>query len=226
VARDASDTKALLLTEAERLFALRGVYQATTREITEAAGQRNTSALTYHFGSRAGLLHEILRRHGTPLDAHRARLVSEPIAEQPTRSLVAALVLPLAGRLDTASGRYYLRILPQLTDQFAVWRVEVDLSPPHLRRILSALEARATDDADLGRQRVVAAIMLMTSTMAERDRLVDHRVPLELDTGRFLANLTDMIVAALEAPIGPLLARTEGSPERQMSGHRQTVVGS
>jgi AcrR family transcriptional regulator len=208
VARDASETKALLLGEAERLFALRGVHQATTREITEAAGQRNTSALTYHFGSRSGLLYEILRRHGTPLDAHRAELVAEPIGAQSTRALVGALVLPLAGRLETASGRYYLRILPQLTDQFPIWRVEDDLSPPHLRRILAELEGRATDDVAIGRQRVIAAITLMTSTMAERARLVDEGAPLDLDPDRFVANLTDMIVAVLETPIGALLVPT------------------
>ena len=54
--RDASDTRARLLAEAERLFAIRGVHETTTREITEAAGQRNVSAVTYHFGSRDALL--------------------------------------------------------------------------------------------------------------------------------------------------------------------------
>ena len=39
------------LAEAERLFATRGFFVATTREITEATGQRGTLALTYHFGS-------------------------------------------------------------------------------------------------------------------------------------------------------------------------------
>ena len=43
-----------LLREAERLFARRGLYQVKVREIIEAAGQRNVSALNYHFGSREG----------------------------------------------------------------------------------------------------------------------------------------------------------------------------
>ena len=58
--RDASETRERLLREAERLFASRGVHQATSREITEAAGQRNVSALTYHFGSRPSLLGAVL----------------------------------------------------------------------------------------------------------------------------------------------------------------------
>ena len=52
--RDATATNERLLREAERLFARRGLYQVTVREITEAAGQRNVSALNYHFGSREG----------------------------------------------------------------------------------------------------------------------------------------------------------------------------
>ena len=69
--RDATETKARLAREAERLFATRGVYQVTVREIVNAAGQRNVSALTYHFGSREGLLEAILIQHGDPTDVAR-----------------------------------------------------------------------------------------------------------------------------------------------------------
>jgi AcrR family transcriptional regulator len=202
--RDATDTRVRLLTEAERLFALRGVHAATTREITEAAGQRNTSALTYHFGSRAAVLHEILLRHGTPLDEHRGTLIVEPIERQTTRQLVGALLLPYATCLDTASGRHYLRIVAQLTDRFPIWNVEGELRPPHLRRILGVLESRVPGDADLGRERVLAMILLMTSVMAERARLVESGVS-RLDDDRFVAMLADLIVGGLEAPVGPPL---------------------
>ena len=62
--RDATETRNRLRREAERLFARRGVYEATLREITEAAGQRNVSALNYHFGSREGIVQAILEYHG------------------------------------------------------------------------------------------------------------------------------------------------------------------
>jgi AcrR family transcriptional regulator len=210
--RDATTTRARLLEEAERLFALRGVHQATTREITEAAGQRNASALTYHFGSRAGLLFEILRRHGLPLDSQRAELLEEPLDDQPTRALVAALLLPYAGCLATAGGRNYLRIVAQLTDQFPVWRVESDVSPPNLRRILATLEARAAGAPPVARQRVVSAIMLMTTAMADRAQLIDTGAPLELGPDEFVALLADMLVAGLETPVGPPL--TTGAAPR------------
>ncbi|MCB1040403.1 MAG: TetR family transcriptional regulator, partial [Acidimicrobiales bacterium] len=43
-------TRARLLDEAERLLARRGIEGVTTREIVEAAEQRNASAVSYHFG--------------------------------------------------------------------------------------------------------------------------------------------------------------------------------
>ena len=63
MARDASDTRERLLTTAQQLFAREGIYQVQLKRIVERAGQRNASALHYHFGDRDGLLHEIIVRH-------------------------------------------------------------------------------------------------------------------------------------------------------------------
>jgi AcrR family transcriptional regulator len=206
VPRDASDTRTRLLREAERIFATRGVFQATVREITEAAGQRNVSALSYHFGSRQAVLGAILKRHGDPLDAERAQLVIEPIEDMGTRQLVAALLVPLAARLATPEGRDYLRIVAQLADQFPAWR-ESTLDSPHLNRILAVLEARAGGaEPGVRRARVVNIIMLMTAAMAERARTKRERGPTELGEAEFLANLADVIVGGLEAAPGPPLA--------------------
>ena len=56
--RDSTKTRARLEVEAERLFAEVGIWQVRVREIVAAAHQRNASAVTYHFGSRDGLLSE------------------------------------------------------------------------------------------------------------------------------------------------------------------------
>lgn len=207
--RDATATRNRLLREAERLFATRGVYQTNAREIIDAAGQRNVSALSYHFGSRAGVLREILLRHGDALDVERGELLAAAGPDASTRALVEALLVPLAGRLATPEGRDYLRIVAQLTEEFPAWRIETDLTPPNLRQILGLLEARPPGlDPAVRRARVVLVIMLMTSAMAERARAVDEPAgtasePLELDDDTNLTNLTDVIVAALEAPAGP-----------------------
>jgi len=204
VPRDATETRSRLLREAERLFATRGVYRTTTREILDAAGQRNVSALSYHFGSRAGVLREILLRHGDPLDEERGELLASAGAGAGTRDLVAALLVPLAGRLATPEGRDYLRIVAQLTEEFPDWRIETELTPPNLRRILGRLEATPVAVApEVARERIVLVIMLMTSAMAERARAIDtDGAAPELADAAFVGNLTDVIVAALEAPSG------------------------
>jgi AcrR family transcriptional regulator len=211
--RDATDTRARLLGEAERLFAERGIHGATTREITAAAGQRNASALTYHFGSRQQVLLEILRTHGDPLDDQRGELVTEPVAGQTTRDLVAALLVPYASCLGSSSGRAYLRIVAQLADTFPVWRSAAGLRSVHMVRILEALEARVPGDEQQARERVVAMILLMTAAMAERARRVEAGGPAGLSHDSFVAMLADLIVAGLEAPVGPVLqAQAQAQP--------------
>ncbi|MBX7070936.1 MAG: TetR family transcriptional regulator, partial [Microthrixaceae bacterium] len=87
-------TRERLLDEAELLFARAGIAAVTTREIVEAAEQRNASAVTYHFGSREGLLQAILARRGAPIDERRGEL-REAAGDHPTlRDLVASLVVP------------------------------------------------------------------------------------------------------------------------------------
>lgn len=217
--RDASDTRARLLAEAERLFATRGIHQATTREIIEAANQRNASAVTYHFGSRTGILSEILRRHGDPLDEQRRQLVPGSTEKCSTRDLVAALLIPYGSCLSSPSGRNYLRIVAQMTDQFALWR-EGLVPAEHLVRILDALESRVPAELPIRQQRVVSAIMLMTTAMAERARQVHDRDHRELDEKQFLSDLADVIVAALEAPVGPPIVPATNGVSRRRSPHR------
>jgi len=208
VPRDATATKAVLLREAERLFARRGLYQVTVREILEAAGQRNVSAINYHFGSRDGVLNAILDRHGDPTDSARGALLAQCGRDAPSRELVAALVLPYAAHLATPSGRDYLRIVAQLSARFSAWREPNPGTGPHLREILDILEARPKDlPARIRRERVVELIMLMTVAMAERARVIEAGRRVELDQASYDANLTDVLVGVLEAPLhGPLPA--------------------
>jgi AcrR family transcriptional regulator len=203
VPRDSTATKERLLREAERLFARRGLYQVTVREITEAAEQRNVSALNYHFGSREGLLDSILSRHGDPIDVARGEMLDHVGRDAPTRELVEALVVPYAANLAREGDRDYLRIVAQLSAQFSTWREPAPGTGPYLREILGLLEARPPElPAAVRRERVVEMIMLMTVAMAERARVLDaHKREPELDEPTFVENLTDVLVGVLEAPV-------------------------
>ena len=208
--RDSTATKERLLREAERLFARRGLYQVTVREITEAAEQRNVSALSYHFGSREGLLDAILVRHGDPTDVARGSGSPRSGGTRRHASSSPRCVVPYAAHLATPAGRDYLRIVAQLSARFNTWRDPAPGTGPYLREILGILEARPPDVAPaVRRERVVEMIMLMTVAMAERARVIEsaHRTP-ELDEPTFVENLTDVLVGVLEAPVrGAVVSR-------------------
>ena len=199
--RDATATKARLQREAGRLFAREGVWQVAVREIVHAAGQRNVSALTYHFGSREGLLEAILIEHGDPTDVERGERLAVVGRDADTRSLVAALVVPYAAHLATPDGRDYLRIVAQLAPLFSTWREANPGTGPYLLEILDLLEQRPEQLPEtVRRERVVEMIMLMTAATAERARVIESGVALDLDDAEFEENLTDVLVGILEAP--------------------------
>jgi TetR/AcrR family transcriptional regulator, regulator of cefoperazone and chloramphenicol sensitivity len=203
--RDGTETRDRLVREAERLFARDGIHQVTLREVTEAAEQRNASAVQYHFGSRGGLLREILVRHGRPIDEGRGAILGDLGDDPSTRDLVRALLVPYSSALGTTSGRDYLRIVAQLSSGFAEWDVADDLRPPHLRRILALLEDRAGDGPPaVRRERVLQVVLLLAVALAERARVVESGKRPSLGEELFLDNLADMIVGALEAPVRTL----------------------
>jgi TetR/AcrR family transcriptional regulator, regulator of cefoperazone and chloramphenicol sensitivity len=195
-----SATKVRLLDTAEHLFARGSIAGVTTREITEAAGQKNTSAISYHFGSREGLLLELLARRGAPVDERRRALRDTLGVAPELPELVDCLVVPYSALLLNPEGRSYLRIVAQLRGRFAQWRVASDSDTTvHLAHVLDEIERRGAGDAAVRRERVVAMIMVITATTAERARVIDeHQVP-ELDHDRFVENLVAMCAALVQA---------------------------
>lgn len=65
-------TKARLLDEAERLFARKGMEGCSIRDIVSAA-RANLAAVTYHFGSKSGLIQAVIARRLEPLNEERLR---------------------------------------------------------------------------------------------------------------------------------------------------------
>ena len=59
------------MSAAERLFAERGMYAVSNRQISEAAGQGNNAAACYHFGTRTDLLRAIESKHRAPIEELR-----------------------------------------------------------------------------------------------------------------------------------------------------------
>lgn len=120
-ALNANHTAHKLLLVAERLLAEEGVDAVSTRRISVEAGQRNNSALQYHFGSMDALLEDLLEYRQGGINRRRLALLDE-LEDQGRLSDLAALLdamvrpfLELLGAEPQAS--YYLSLVSQLHSQ-------------------------------------------------------------------------------------------------------------
>lgn len=100
-----------LLDAAERLIATRGA-SVPLRQIILAAGQRNNSAVAYHFGSRAALVEAVWDRRTDVVNRERAAMMEELHNHGRTDdipSLMRAHVLPMAHEIGANLPSYWAR---------------------------------------------------------------------------------------------------------------------
>lgn len=208
MSRDGTSTRARLVRAGEQLFAAQGIDRVQLREINELAGQRNESALHYHFGSRQGLLDLILTKHGHDVqEGVRRRLEGRPDDDPATELhlLIGALVVPLSEKLRSDDGRDYLRILAQTLGRDDLVR-EGRLTAPWVaapvRQCLDRIERRLGHLPDvLRRERTARLAELSLLSMARRAQEVQDGEPTLVGEAAFVANLVEMAVAALLAPL-------------------------
>jgi AcrR family transcriptional regulator len=198
----------LLLRAGERLFAREGIHRVRLREINDLAGQRNPSAVHYHFGTREGLVEAILTSHQASIEAAMDAGLDalEARGEPPSlRAIVATVVHPLMGELDGESGRDFLRILPQVIPDLSanLRRGVAEPATPQSRRVLELLRRHWGDLPEaVQRERQIAYILMLTAMLADRALQVEEGWPLTLGAEDFEAHVLDMLSGALGAPSG------------------------
>ncbi|GAA5231886.1 TetR/AcrR family transcriptional regulator [Verticiella sediminum] len=115
----ASATIQTLLDTAERLFAEKGVEHVSLRQIVLASGHRNVAAMQYHFGSRAELVTQVLRRRREFIDAARNAALDACLAGNPDPDVPALVQVTTRALADTVRdqpwGPDYLSVLAQAT---------------------------------------------------------------------------------------------------------------
>ena len=204
MARDATDTRETLLRTAQEMFARDGIYQVPLKRIVETAGQRNASALHYHFGGRVGLLVAITERHDGAIEDERAAFLAALDRDGrlgDLRSLVEALVIPFAHKLGDSDGREYLRIVEQLVGLFDLWNVDVPGGPTGAQQVLFRIQDKLVHLPEpLRHERVTILLALVSETLAMRARVIEDGAAPALDHEEFVTNLVDMGVGAVSAP--------------------------
>jgi AcrR family transcriptional regulator len=199
-------TKSTLLAAAVDLFAAGGIDGPSMREITRAAGQRNTAALQYHFGGRAELVAALLDQFGEPMDREREALLDQIEAGSTgdLRALALALVLPLVSRLSDGDGPYFLQVAGEVVARprrFADVLEHLTMRPS-LRRWGDLIEP-FLPPGSIGPplHRRFATIRFAHVELASRARdgaSSDHRL--------FANHLADLVCGLLAAPVNPATA--------------------
>ncbi|MFP5072165.1 TetR/AcrR family transcriptional regulator [Pseudonocardia nantongensis] len=202
-----TDARAALIEAAGRLFAEHGVEVVSLREITRVAGQRNTTALQYHFTDRDGLLREVLEPHLREVGQRRHALLDqyELAGRADLRELAAALVLPLIAKLsDPDGGRAYLQIAAELlgrpdrtlTDDSPAMRVLRDPDRSLVRWVDLVAPLLPPEAVGPPLHRRMAAIRFAHLELSRRARDAPRA-----DDTLFTHYLVDLLTAVLGAPV-------------------------
>jgi AcrR family transcriptional regulator len=207
---DETSTRDKLLDAAARLFAMRGIDNVSIAEIVRAAGQRNASAVHYHFGNRNEVLRALLARHVPAIHDRRVELLDKArsMPDDDVRSAVEAIVRPLTELAQRGwRERAYLQIGSELTH----WLARADT--PEIAELMEQTagfeawrlvrgRAQGSLSDDLWDERQEICISFVGRAAADRARLLDqagdHPV---LSDDRFVDNLVAMVVGAMTSPM-------------------------
>ena len=205
----AEGTREKLLDSAARLFAERGIDGVSLREIGQAAGQLNTGAARYHFGSKIGLVDAVFEHRMVAINERRVRMLDQITADGASadlRRLVEAFLVPLSTALgDPGRETWYLRFAVQAghLDGSAPTRTADQPWTSGMDR-LGSLVPDALDDVPvpLRAQRWWMTQSHVGHALADRERQLRHAARHALlPRDVFLSAVTDTAVALISAPL-------------------------
>lgn len=206
------DTKDRLRAAAEVLFAAKGFRGISVREITNRAGA-NLAAVNYHFGSKAGLLIQILEQHIGELNKERIAVLDRLEAEaertgEPLKleEVLEAFLAPAVRRFLEEGGPDYPSLLARLHQDPTPELIEalVRIFAPVAERFFAAMRPlvpHLDDTALLARSMFLKGAML--HAISDGDRLTNALTRGEVrlnDPDRVLKELIAFCTAGFQAP--------------------------
>jgi AcrR family transcriptional regulator len=201
----ANATRRRILETAERLFAEHGVTAVSNRQISEAAGQGNNTAVGYHFGTKVDLVRAIVRRHNEDIERRRLDMVARATGSDDPRDWVACLVHPVAEHLaESGSPTWFARFGAQVMTDPSLRPImyEETLSSPSLLRTLDELQRCLPDlPVEVRFERGDMTRQLIVHMLAERERaLAELTTTPRSDWCDAATGLVDAIVGLWSAP--------------------------
>jgi len=202
------DTRHQLLMAGERLFARHGIDAVSLRQVNVEAGQKNSSASHYHFGSKDGLIRAIFdyrmervnRRRNERLDQ-----LEKTKALGDIRSLIGALVYPIVEEMFEEDGQHYIQCSAQATSHPSNFVSTLGDSEfgTGLQRIVRLLRDALPDLPEMiVGQRFGLALDQTIHALADQINLMPRSRSIDENTAAlFASNLVDMIAGGLAAPM-------------------------
>lgn len=201
--------RAAILAAAERLYADRGIFGVTHRQVGIAARVGDISAVTYHFGGKSGLVRAVVRPHLERIDLKCRPLVDRAVESGDVRQWVSCLVRPISEHLAESGGpTWFARFIAQLavTPGFRDVLNEERLASSvavvkGLRGCLPELPS------DLRDRRNAMARQLLVGNCAENERRIaadpDHAASWQTTAEELVDAITAIYLAPVAARPGP-----------------------
>ncbi len=201
-------TQLSLITAAENLIASAGLENVTVRAIVKAAGQKNESALQYHFKNRDGLIRAIHKRRNSEVQKKRLELCDKLLTNKAVPELrdICRLMIEPAFLLAQAD--------PGFHQYVKAFGLELAVSALPVKENLIGSQARATImtrrwlrealsniDDEIFNQRFDLAVRFAGLSMA-RHANAKHAFRGKRST-LFLNNLLDTMAGMLAAEVSP-----------------------
>jgi AcrR family transcriptional regulator len=201
-----AQTRERILDAAEQLFAEHGLFAVSNRQISEAAGQANNSAVGYHFGTKSELIKAVVSRHVVPMEQIRQQILADMGDEPGVRDWVASAVRPMTDHLASLTGvSWWARLVAQIMTDPSLYVAELDESTASDSRLESAEGLRHSlpdlpDDVFEERERMVRNLVIYTC--ADRERALAEGSPTVRATWDETAvGLIDAITGIWQAPV-------------------------
>jgi AcrR family transcriptional regulator len=203
-----------MIDAAERLIAEKGLGALSLREVATAAGQRNHSAVQYHFGSRARLVEAVFDTRMTPIDARRAEMLvalERSGATDDLRALCDVFVRPLGEAVLLGRPGWYGRFLSEvMRSEPALLRAERPAMASVDRTTNLMISRMGSVPVSLRVERIRMAVRAAISMLADREtELSGTSTPVTTAPAHaptvYVTHVVDLLHAALSAPPSPAL---------------------
>jgi AcrR family transcriptional regulator len=200
-------TREAILDAAERLFAEQGL-EVSARKVSEAAGQGNNTAVTYHFGSKEGLVKAVIERHSAAIERRRQAMIDRAGDSDDLRDWIACLVRPMTDHLAALGNPTWYARFREQTATDPAYR---DVLTPETREA-AALQRTAREidrcfptlPPEVRAERSAMMRLLLVHMPAQRERqLAEGEPTASADWDGAATRLVDAIVAICDAPASP-----------------------